>query len=675
VGDAIVGVVANPLSGRDIRRLVTQASVFPTTEKANMIQRMLTAFGAVGVHRVLLSTDLGGISASVFRAVERHRSRDARWPEVDFLDGQPIRQTAQDTVDAVRRMVTAGTRVIVILGGDGTARVAASAAGDVPMLALSTGTNNVFPAVREATVAGLAAGLVATGLVPADGATTRAKLLEVRAGGRTETALVDVAVSTERHVGARAIWNPATVTQLFCAFAEPDAIGLSSILGQLAPVARHEPYGVTAHLSPAAPRQVLAPIAPGLVVPVGVADIERMRPGPEHHVEARTGVIAVDGERELTFEAGEHPLIKLRADGPRCVDVPAVLAASARLGLLRRTHSQRTLEEEYMTDTAEQRALTRDELLSAYRTMRAIREFEERVHAEFATGEIPGFVHLYAGEEASAVGVCSNLDDRDTIASTHRGHGHCIARGVDMAEMMAEIYGRRTGSCHGKGGSMHIADLSKGMLGANGIVGGGPPLICGTALAAKLKGTGGVSVAFFGDGGSNQGTTLESMNLASVWNLPAIFVAENNGYAETTASTWSVASDNIADRAAGFGMPGVIVDGFDFFAVHEAASEAIARARDGGGPTLIEMKFTRYFGHFEGDQQTYRADEVARARAELDCLMRFADRVTRTGELTGADLDAVDAEVAATIDAAVESAKAAPLPTEADLLTDVYVRY
>ncbi len=206
-----------------------------------------------------------------------------------------------------------------------------------------------------------------------------------------------------------------------------------------------------------------------------------------------------------------------------------------------------------MTDTAERKALTREHLLDVYRMMRTIREFEERVHAEFATGEIPGFVHLYAGEEASAVGVCSNLDDRDTIASTHRGHGHCIARGVDVGEMMAEIYGRKTGSCHGKGGSMHIADLSRGMLGANGIVGGGPPLICGTALAAKLKGSGGVSVAFFGDGGSNQGTTLESMNLASVWNLPAIFVAENNGYAETTSSTWSVASDNIADRAAGSG--------------------------------------------------------------------------------------------------------------------------
>jgi acetoin:2,6-dichlorophenolindophenol oxidoreductase subunit alpha len=328
-----------------------------------------------------------------------------------------------------------------------------------------------------------------------------------------------------------------------------------------------------------------------------------------------------------------------------------------------------------VTDTVERRALTREQLLSAYQTMRTIREFEERVHAEFATGEIPGFVHLYAGEEASAVGVCSNLDERDTIASTHRGHGHCIAKGVDVGEMMAEIYGRRTGSCHGKGGSMHIADLSKGMLGANGIVGGGPPLICGTALAAKMKGTGGVSIAFFGDGASNQGTTLESMNLASVWNLPAIFVAENNGYAETTASSWSVSGDNIADRAAGFGMPGVIIDGFDFFAVHEAASEAIARARAGGGPALLEMKFTRYFGHFEGDQQTYRAGEVEHARAELDCLKRFAARVIETGELPQSDLDAADAEVAIMIDKAVGEAKAAPLPTEADLLTDVYVRY
>ncbi|MGH3151389.1 MAG: thiamine pyrophosphate-dependent dehydrogenase E1 component subunit alpha, partial [Streptosporangiaceae bacterium] len=215
-----------------------------------------------------------------------------------------------------------------------------------------------------------------------------------------------------------------------------------------------------------------------------------------------------------------------------------------------------------MTETVQRKALSREQLLSAYRMMRTIRDFEERVHAEFATGEIPGFVHLYAGEEASAVGVCLNLDERDTIASTHRGHGHCIARGVDVAEMMAEIYGRRTGSCHGKGGSMHIADLSKGMLGANGIVGGGPPLICGAALSAKVLGTGGVAVAFVGDGGSNQGTTMESYNLAKAWMLPAIFVVEDNGYAESTPSGYAV-SGSQSMRAAGFGMPAQEVDGHD----------------------------------------------------------------------------------------------------------------
>jgi acetoin:2,6-dichlorophenolindophenol oxidoreductase subunit alpha len=319
--------------------------------------------------------------------------------------------------------------------------------------------------------------------------------------------------------------------------------------------------------------------------------------------------------------------------------------------------------------------LSAEQLTTAYRTMRTIRAFEDRVHEEFAKGGIPGFVHLYAGEEASATGICMQLDERDSIASNHRGHGHCIARGVDVKEMMAEIYGRITGSCRGKGGSMHIADLSKGMLGANGIVGGGPPLICGTSLAAKLKGDGGVGVAFFGDGASNQGTTLESLNLAAVWNLPAVFVAENNGYAETTSSTWSVASDNIADRAAAFGMPGVIVDGFDFFAVHEAAGEAVARAREGGGPTLIEMKFTRYYGHFEGDQQAYRGDEVAQARSSLDCLLRFRQRVTESGRLTEEQLNEVDEQVAKLIDEAVVEAQSAPKPGEADLLTDVYISY
>ena len=320
--------------------------------------------------------------------------------------------------------------------------------------------------------------------------------------------------------------------------------------------------------------------------------------------------------------------------------------------------------------------LSKDQLLTAYRTMRTIREFEERLHIEFATGEIPGFVHLYAGEEASGVGVCMHLDDRDRIASTHRGHGHCIAKGCDVDGMMAEIYGRRDGLCAGKGGSMHIADLDKGMMGANGIVGGGPPLICGAGLAAKQLGTGGVAIAFVGDGGSNQGTTFESLNLASVWNLPCIFVIENNGYAESTSSKWSIACDDAADRASGFNMPGVVIDGHDFFAVYEAAGEAIKRAREGGGPSLLECKLNRYYGHFEGDAQTYRGpDEVKKLRETRDCLAMFREKVTGAGLLDAADLDAIDSEAEGQIDGAVAKAKVAPSPTAADLLTDVYVSY
>ncbi len=319
--------------------------------------------------------------------------------------------------------------------------------------------------------------------------------------------------------------------------------------------------------------------------------------------------------------------------------------------------------------------LSREELIHAYRQMRTIRAFEDRVHEEFAAGNIPGFVHLYAGEEASAVGFCMHLTDVDRIASTHRGHGHCIAKGCDVKAMMAEIFGKKDGLCGGKGGSMHIADLEKGMMGANGIVGGGPPLICGAALAAKTLGTGGVAIAFVGDGGSNQGTTLESYNLAKVWNLPAIFVIEDNGYAESTASAWSVAGSQVG-RAAGFGMPGYEVDGHDFFAVYEVAREVIERARQGGGPSLVHVKFTRYYGHFEGDAMTYRGkDEVPRLMAERDCLKLFRQRVTEAGLLDPDTLDAIDREVAALIDRATEEAKAAPMPTEADLLTDVYVSY
>ena len=319
--------------------------------------------------------------------------------------------------------------------------------------------------------------------------------------------------------------------------------------------------------------------------------------------------------------------------------------------------------------------MNREALLRAYRTMRTIRDFEERLHIEFATGEIPGFVHLYAGEEASATGVCMHLRDSDTIASTHRGHGHCIAKGVEVQGMMHEIYGRKEGVCGGKGGSMHIADLSKGMLGANGIVGGGPPLICGAALTAKVKKTGDVAIAFLGDGASNQGTTLESLNLASIWKLPAIFVVEDNGYAEATSSSYSVGGSQ-AQRAAGFGIPCLEVDGFDFFAVHEAAGIAVERARGGGGPTMLHVKLARYYGHFEGDATTYRASgEVERLRAEQDCLKRFRARVTEAALLEAGELDAVDQAVADEIEISVRNAKAAPLPTEVDLLTDVYVRY
>src|SRR3954451_6551861 len=320
--------------------------------------------------------------------------------------------------------------------------------------------------------------------------------------------------------------------------------------------------------------------------------------------------------------------------------------------------------------------VTRDQVLEAYRVMRTIREFEERLHREFATGEIPGFVHLYAGEEAIAAGVIGHLGPDDYVASTHRGHGHAIAKGCDVKGMMAEIYGKATGICHGKGGSMHIADIDLGMRGRNGIVGGGPPLVCGVGLTAKVKGTDQVAVSFTGDGGSNQGTFLEAFNLASAWLLPCVFVVENNGYAEATSSLFHQAGVDVAKRADGFGMPGIVVDGFDFFAVREVAGEAIARARSGGGPTLIECKVGRYYGHFEGDQQTYRGpNEVEDLRRDRDCLNAFSRRVTEAGLIDASELEAIDATVSTLIEESVAEAKAAPDPTPDDVLTDVYVSY
>ncbi len=320
--------------------------------------------------------------------------------------------------------------------------------------------------------------------------------------------------------------------------------------------------------------------------------------------------------------------------------------------------------------------LSKEELLKAYRTMKTIREFEERLHLDFGRGEIPGFVHLYAGEEATAAGIMIHLNDQDRIASTHRGHGHCIAKGVNVAGMMSEIYGKTTGSCRGKGGSMHIADLSKGMMGANGILGAGSPLACGAALAAQKLGHKGIGMSFTGDGASNQGTFLESLNLAAIWNLPMIFVVENNGYAESTSVDYATAVDSYVDRASGFGVPGITVDGTDFFAVYEAAGEVISRAREGGGPSLLECKMVRFFGHFEGDAQTYRGEgENEYNRANHDCLKLYRARVTETGVITDHELSRIDTEVLEKIDSAVTQAVAAPLPAAHDLTTDVYVKY
>ncbi len=320
--------------------------------------------------------------------------------------------------------------------------------------------------------------------------------------------------------------------------------------------------------------------------------------------------------------------------------------------------------------------LDREQLLEAYRRMRTIRVFEETVREEFEAGRMPGFVHLYAGEEAVAVGVCMHLDDADRIVSTHRGHGHCIAKGVEVPGMMKELHARRDGVCHGKGGSMHIADLDRGMMGANAIVGAGAPLACGAALAAKTLGTGKVGVSFLGDGAANQGAVLESLNLASIWSLPVVFVFENNGYAESTASSWAIAGGEVVRRAEAFAMPGHSVDGTDFFAVFDAMGQAIDRARRGEGPSLIEARTVRFFGHHEGDSQTYRGtNEVESARADRDCLVRFRERVLGAKLLDPAGLDAEDTAITTMVANALAAARAAPPPEPGDLTADVYVSY
>jgi len=319
--------------------------------------------------------------------------------------------------------------------------------------------------------------------------------------------------------------------------------------------------------------------------------------------------------------------------------------------------------------------ISRDTLVWMYERMRLIRTFEDRVAGLFAEGLLPGFVHLYAGEEAIAVGCCAHLTDHDYITSTHRGHGHCIAKGVDVKAMMAELFGKVTGSCKGKGGSMHIADVDKGMLGANGIVGAGGPLACGAALRNKVLHTDGVALCFFGDGASEQGTMHEAMNLAGIWKLPVVFVCENNLFAESTPWFYHCSAKDIASRGAAYSMPGLMVDGCDAFAVYEAAGEAIARARRGDGPTLIEARAFRYYGHFQGDAILYQTEEDKAQYRARDPIDQFRSRLLARSLVTAAELDAIDVQAGMLVEDAVRFAQESPYPLPEDVLTDVYVAY
>ncbi|TAL01914.1 MAG: thiamine pyrophosphate-dependent dehydrogenase E1 component subunit alpha [Rhodospirillaceae bacterium] len=321
--------------------------------------------------------------------------------------------------------------------------------------------------------------------------------------------------------------------------------------------------------------------------------------------------------------------------------------------------------------------LSREALLRAYRQMRVIREFEERLHVEIMTGEIAGFTHLYSGQEAVAVGVCEHLDHEDKIISTHRGHGHCLAKGCDVGMMMKEIWGSREGTCKGKGGSMHIADVAQGMLGANGIVGAGAPIAVGAALAAKLDGGGRVSIAFSGDGACNQGTTFEAMNLAVVTKAPCIFVFENNHYSEHTGWKYAVGTgSDIAGRAEAFGMRVWRGDGTDFFSVYETMRDVLEHVRGGNGPAAVEFDTERFFGHFEGDPQRYRGKgEIDRLRKVRDCLTKFRTRVTGADLLADGDFGRIDAEVRDLIEKSVSEARSAARPTADDVLSDVYISY
>ena len=311
-------------------------------------------------------------------------------------------------------------------------------------------------------------------------------------------------------------------------------------------------------------------------------------------------------------------------------------------------------------------------LLGMFETMMTIRLFEERVTLEYQRGDMPGFVHTYIGAEAVATGVCTHLSDRDLIASTHRGHGHSLAKGCSIAGMFAELYGRETGLCKGRGGSMHIADFERGMLGANAIVGGSIGLATGGAFAQQVKGTSNVAVSFFGDGGAGQGILYESMNLASIWKLPVVYVCENNGWAESTPASYAQSVADLSRRAAGFDIPGHIVDGADVFAVYEAAGGAVDRARRGDGPSFIEAKIPRISAHYVGDTQKYRDQEDIADAKSRDPLARLQAELSAAGLLTEAATERIRSGIIDELDRGVAEAKAAPWPTAAGVTDYVY---
>jgi TPP-dependent pyruvate/acetoin dehydrogenase alpha subunit len=317
---------------------------------------------------------------------------------------------------------------------------------------------------------------------------------------------------------------------------------------------------------------------------------------------------------------------------------------------------------------------SREKLLWMYERMTLIREFEERLKWLVETGVPVGAVHYYAGQEACAVGVCAALEPGDWIASTHRGHGHCIAKGVEVHRMMAELYGKTTGTNRGKGGSMHITDVRVGMLGVNPIVGMGATHAVGAALSAKVRKTQQVAVSFFGEGAAGIGAVHEAMNLAAIWKLPVVFVCENNGYAQSTPVEYALSVPHVADRAAAYNMPGVTVDGQDVLAVRQAAVTAVERARTGQGPSLIECITYRYHGHHQGDDtHRYRTKEEEETARDRDCIRKIREQLLEHGRVRQEELDAIDVCNRKKIDEAVAFAEASPLPQPADLLTDVYV--